>query len=81
MVPSTLLPIVSVIFEKVFKTLSDFNLADFALKWTMHTHKIHSRVSAVKALVWGCTAGLVPALSIPARCRKKICSYPQSRLS
>lgn len=41
-----------VILEKVFKMLSDFYLADFALKWTMHIHKIHLSVSAVKALVW-----------------------------
>jgi len=48
----TLLPAVGVILGKVFKILSDLNLADFALKWTIHIHKVHLSASAVKALVW-----------------------------
>lgn len=34
-VPSIVLPTVSVTLGKVFKISSDFYLAEFALKWTM----------------------------------------------
>lgn len=51
-VPSIVLPTVSVTLGKVFKISSDFDLADFALKWTMYVHKIRPSVSALEALVW-----------------------------
>lgn len=38
----------SVILGKIFKILTDFFLADFVLKWTVHIHKIHPSISTVK---------------------------------
>lgn len=41
----------SVILGKIFKILSEFFVADFTLKWTVHIHKIPPSISSVKVLV------------------------------